>query len=101
MKLAVPLIALAAACAAPPDESQVTQGLRCDDWGCGTNSATVGDGLIFDEIDSSGAMPNAAGLKITGATAGDGTPVHVYVKRQELRARSLVDGHEYMGVALV
>jgi hypothetical protein len=102
MKLALPLLAFAAACAVPPaDESQVTQGLRCDDWGCGTNSATVGDGLIFDEIDSSGAMPNSAGLKIVGATAGDGTPVHVYVKRQELRARSLVDGHEYIGVDLV
>ena len=59
MKLAVSLIPLLTACVvASPDgienEAQVDQALGCQAWGCGTNSPIVGDGLMFDELDSSG-----------------------------------------------
>jgi hypothetical protein len=100
MKLALPLIALAAACAVP-EESQVAQQLGCGSWGCGANSATVGDGLIFDELDSSGAIPNASGLKIIGVTAPDGRAARVYVKRHELQEVALDGSRGYSGVGLV
>lgn len=100
MKLAVPLLLLAGACAAPADVAQVAEPIGCGSWGCGANSATVGDGLIFDELDSSGATANSAGLKIIGATAADGSAVSVYVKRDELRARRLDGTREYRSIDL-
>ena len=58
----------------------------CPTWGCGANSATVGDGLIFDELDSSGNTPNRGGLTIVGAKLVDGRAVSIHVYRHWLYA---------------
>jgi hypothetical protein len=95
------LIAAAAACVADPtEESQVTQEIRCPTWGCGTNSPTVGDGLLFDELDSAGLYPNSGGIKITGAKASDGTPVSVRVWKDRLYAVALDGSRSYNDYAL-
>lgn len=74
---------------------------RCQPWGCGANSATVGDGLIFDELDSTGLEANAGGVRIAGVTAPDGNPAEIIVERGELFAHSLDGLHEYRWSALV
>lgn len=100
MKLA--LLVLFSACATEAGSPDVTARTvtDCDTWGCGTNSPTVGDGLLFDELDSSGA-PNANGLSIVGATLGDRTtPLKLSVKRHFLTGTSLTTGATYEGHAL-
>lgn len=54
------------------------------DWSTGTNSATVGDGLLFDEVNIAG--PNRSGLKIQRSMLEDGTPLQFYVERHNLKA---------------
>lgn len=75
--------------------NSVSSELRCDSWGCGTNSATVGDGILFDELDSAGIIPNASGVVIVGSQLADGTPVHVVVRRHQIIAQSLDGTTEY------
>ncbi len=53
----------------------------CPYWGCGANSATVGDGLVFDELDSSGVQPNRGGLTVVGSRLPDGRAVQLKVSR--------------------
>ena len=106
MKLAYSLLfALSACVVASPDdvenEAQVDQALGCQTWGCGTNSPIVGDGLMFDELDSSGATPNRGGLKIAGAKLYDGTPVKVKAERHSLVAYSIFTGRRYVDAQLV
>ncbi len=101
MKLAYSLLfALSACVVASPDdvedEGQVDQALSCPAWGCGTNSPIVGDGLMFDELDSSGVTANRGGLKIVGAKLYDGTPVKVKAERQSLVAYSVFTGRRYV-----
>jgi len=55
----------------------------CPIWGCGTNSATVGDGVVFDELDGSGA--DTDGISIANAMRL-GQPVVLRVVRQSLYA---------------
>ncbi|HET9990017.1 MAG TPA: ADYC domain-containing protein [Kofleriaceae bacterium] len=100
MKLALTVVLCFSACATddlpPPD---VTARIDCDTWACGTNSPTVGDGLVFDELDSSG-RPNASGLAIVGAYTADHTPIQLSVKRDVLSGTSAW-GRVYQGLALV
>lgn len=73
----------------------------CPDFGCGTNSATVGDGVVFDELDASGREPTTRGVRINpGATLGDRTPVTLDVDRHFLAA---IDGmgRRYEGTRLI
>jgi hypothetical protein len=99
MKLILPALALVTGCiTADLDPETSTDPVAryvdpgdptCPYWGCGANSATVGDGLIFDELDSSGVSPNRGGLYLVGAKLASGTPVKVRVYRHWLYA---VDG---------
>ena len=77
------------------DTSTMISEARCDPWGCGTNSATVGDGIIFDELDWSGMSANSGGVKIVGAKAADGREVKLRVRRHELYAVALDGSREY------
>jgi len=95
MKHVLIALCLLAACATgatgedsdePAPTARIIDPGGCPDWGCGANSATVGDGLIFDELDSSMVTPNRGGLKIAGAKLVDGTPVTMRVWRDILYA---------------
>jgi hypothetical protein len=71
-------------------------------WGCGSNSATVGDGVVFDELNSRGDR-RPGGPKITGARLADGTPVTVKVKRHFLSAvagKRTYSGQELVGMII-
>ena len=70
-------------------------GTRCDLWGCGANSASVGDGILFDELDWSGRELNKSGTVILGAYSQYGTPVQLRVERHELYAVALDGSREY------
>lgn len=101
---------LAPACAAldepletddAPQTEEATR-TRWPSWGAGTNSATVGDGLLFDELDSSG-RPNSSGLWIDHAyitRAGRRVPVAIAVRRHDLEAIDSY-GTTYSGYALI
>jgi hypothetical protein len=105
LALSLPLLALASCITAdePDTEAQVAEPLwsDCDTWGCGTNSPTVGDGLLFDELDASGAEPNRGGLRIVEARLGEGggaawgTLVKVSVVRHFLVADTLDGSTRY------
>lgn len=87
------------AIATRPDPGDPT----CSTWGCGANSATVGDGLIFDEFDSSGIEANRGGLKYLSAAFDDSThtPVTLFAYRHWLYAYPLDGGTPYSGTSLV
>lgn len=83
-----------------PEAEEIERLPAAPRWGTGTNSATVGDGLLFDELNSDG-MPNEYGLRIDSARLRDGTPLRrISVRRHHLVA---VDdrGTTYSGYALV
>jgi hypothetical protein len=72
----------------------------CPAWACDTNAATVGDGIIFDELDLAGAR-NAGGVRIGSARLWDLTPVSLVVERDRLVAVGLADPHRrYTGTEL-
>ena len=77
----------------------------CPSWGCGANSATVGDGLVFDEIDSSGIGANRGGMKYLFAKFDDDAHAHaqvrLYAYRHWLYAYSLDWSQFYWGADLV
>ncbi|HEY7371953.1 MAG TPA: ADYC domain-containing protein [Polyangia bacterium] len=67
---------------------------------CGSNSATVGDGIVFDELNGGGDQrPN--GPKVTGARLADGTDVIVKVHRHFLYAQAKRGPRIYRGQELV
>jgi ADYC domain len=61
-------------------------GPGCPEWGCGTNSPTIGDGIVFDELDSSQTLEDAHGIKIKTAILDDGDAVDLHVTRDLLSA---------------
>jgi len=63
----------------------------CPAWGCGTNSATLGDGLVFDEIDSTGMDANRGGLRLVGAKSPSGDPIWLHAEGQNLVGTLLSD----------
>jgi hypothetical protein len=60
----------------------------CPLWGCGTNSPTVGDGVVFDEVDSSAA--HMSKVEITSANLKGGPAVTLQVRLHTLIA---IDGN--------
>jgi hypothetical protein len=102
-KVVVLGLALVGACMDVEDGSvtPIAAGPRCPEWGCGTNSGTIGDGLIFDELDSSGVSPNRGGIKLVSAYAADGTPVRVRVVRHELQAVAVSGSRVFLRQDLV
>ena len=61
------------------EESAVSAIIGCPEWGCGTNSPTIGDGVVFDELDSSMTMEDAHGIKIQSAVLDTGDAVDLHV----------------------
>lgn len=110
MKLALAaLLTTLSACAVDPaapndppgTEQQALGGSRCPSWGCGANSPTVGDGLLFDELDRSGATPNSSGIFVGTGTAPDGAFVKLAISRHELYAIAPATNRTYRHAALV
>src|SRR4029079_6342716 len=66
---------------------------------CGGTAPSAGDGLLFDELDLVG-RPNYAGVAMTGANLGDGTPVQIQIWHDILYALDSA-GRGYPGVDLV
>ena len=56
----------------------------CPVWGCGMNAATVGDGIIFDELDRTGGEDNTGGVRIVEVLAHGDKPATLGVDRQKL-----------------
>jgi hypothetical protein len=67
----------------------VSSAMNCSYQGCGANAATVGDGIVFDEIDASGQLADPSGLQLVGAWAAGGRPVSIDVVGDQLRATAL------------
>lgn len=67
-------------------------GPGCPEWGCGTNSPTIGDGIVFDELDSSQTLEDAHGIKIKSAILDDGNAVDLHVTRDLLSANRRTNG---------
>lgn len=63
---------------------------RCPRYGCDTNAATIGDGILFDELDLSG-LPSAGGVRIGGAVLRDHTSVTLDVEGDRLVAHGVRD----------
>jgi hypothetical protein len=79
------------ACTNPMEPTAQSRGAlmitdECD-WGCGSNAASLGDGIIFHELDASGYKANSGGIRITGARLA-GRDVKVRVVRDQLTARA-------------
>lgn len=81
---------LLAACAVVDTGAAVSPliggGSTCPEWGCGTNSPTIGDGVLFDELDSSGRFEDAHGIKIERAVLDGWAPVELHVTGDRLSA---------------
>jgi hypothetical protein len=100
---AVALSLLATACTAPASSeltditvhpAALEDSELCEPPYCPGNAATIGDGIVFSELDSAGVQPNAGGVKIVGVVAPVGNnqmPVSVRVDRHELVAVALHD----------
>jgi hypothetical protein len=56
----------------------------CPTWGCGGNSATVGDGIVFDELNVLG-LANDAGIRIRSVRLPDATPGRLEVTGHQLK----------------
>jgi hypothetical protein len=82
-----------------PDEIESFFEPVCTPWGCGTNSATVGDGVVFDRLDGSG-MTEINSVKIESA-AIDGHAVRLQVERDVLSAVPIDGSLPYTGTRLV
>jgi hypothetical protein len=67
-------------------------GPGCPEWGCGTNSPTIGDSIVFDELDSSQTLEDAHGIKIKSAILDDGNAVDLHVTRDLLSANRRTNG---------
>jgi hypothetical protein len=77
--------------------SRIGDDPTCPVWGCGANSPDAGDGVVFDELDSSGQMEDTHGIRIEKATL-HGMPVKLHVERHSLSAIATDgSGHTYTG----
>src|SRR4051812_43441125 len=63
----------------------------CPEWGCGTNSPTLADGIVFDELDTAGER-DRHGIRIVEVKQS-GVPVKLSVDRHTLSARA-TDGSD-------
>ncbi|HEX3474101.1 MAG TPA: ADYC domain-containing protein [Kofleriaceae bacterium] len=57
----------------------------CPEWGCGMNSPTLADGVVFDELDSSMTQRDRHGIKIMSAKQG-GHDVRLHIDRHFITA---------------
>lgn len=73
----------------------------CPTWGCSGNAATVGDGIVFDELDGSGVSPNPAGLRIAQVISPAGQPARVRVEGDRLVVQELMGSTSYQGSGVV
>lgn len=82
MRSAVLLIAPLAAClvddAGPIDEDHAALN-ACPNWGCGTNAASMGDGIAFHELDWSGREANDVQVRVVSFALANGAPVRMRV----------------------
>ncbi|HEY6173558.1 MAG TPA: ADYC domain-containing protein [Kofleriaceae bacterium] len=107
----IALAACSAACADPTSDattgeatSWVVPDPTCDDFICGGNSATLGDGVVFDELNTNG-LPDVHRVRIIDATYHDpdtlvDVAVHLVADRDRLTAVA-ADGTTYAGFQLV
>ena len=65
----------------------------CPEWGCGMNSPTLADGMVFDELDTAGAL-DRHGIKIVSASQF-GKPVQIKIDRHFITAIAL-DGSGFV-----
>lgn len=76
--------------AAAVRSTSARSGAECPDWGCGTNSPTVGDGIVFDELNTAG-VEDKHGIKIVEAyhqvsDSAPMVPVELHVEGHVLSA---------------
>ena len=57
----------------------------CPEWGCGMNSPTLADGVVFDELDASETQPDRHGIKIVWAKQA-GHEVKLRIERHFITA---------------
>ncbi|HEU0033898.1 MAG TPA: ADYC domain-containing protein [Kofleriaceae bacterium] len=81
-------------------ESTLWGDATCSIWNCGSNAATVGDGIVFDELDLSGRETNAGGVRYLGAVTRWGEPVKLDVYRDHFYAYSSWYGFWFDGANL-
>lgn len=102
MSRCVPWMAIAAlaACTVATDprtgeaEQSIVPDPTCDDFICGGNSPTIGDGVIFDELNSDG-WPDRHNVRILGATyhdPGTGTDIPVKLVADHARLTAVTGG---------
>jgi hypothetical protein len=78
----------------------------CPYWGCGTNSATVGDGIVFDELSTTLGQPDEAGIYISKVTLKHPfkNPGKLMVDRDHLSAEdadgTIVQGDDLAGTVI-
>jgi ADYC domain-containing protein len=73
----------------------------CPEWGCGMNSPTLADGVVFDELDSSMTQPDRHGIKILSARQG-GHSVRLHIDRHFIIAFATDgSGMVYQGYSLI
>src|SRR5512138_3441470 len=96
------LVVAAGGCglAEEPEESTVRSGLYCSIITCGQNAPTIGDGILFDELDLFG-RPNYAGTAMYGANLADGTPVKIQIWHDVLQAVDPATSRVYSGYELL
>jgi hypothetical protein len=86
--------------AAEPAESTVQSALHCGMLDCGSNAPTIGDGILFDELDLFG-RPNYAGVAMTGANLASGVPVQISIWHDILYAVDPATSAVYAGYDLL
>jgi hypothetical protein len=73
---------------------------NCPDWGCPSNAASMGDRLVFHEVDSCRQEANAAGIRMVGFDLG-GTDMMLQVLGDEMFAIDTSTTARYSGDQLV
>jgi hypothetical protein len=73
---------------------------NCSDWGCLSNAASMGDRLVFHELDACNQRVNAAGIKLVGFQLG-GTAMSLRVRGDALIAIDTVTSTQFTGNQLV
>jgi hypothetical protein len=98
--IAIAIAAGGCGLAEEPNESTVRSELYCGILSCGTNAPTVGDGILFDEIDLFG-RPNYSGVAMTGANLPSGAPVQIQIWHDILYAVDPATSVVYSGYDLM
>src|SRR5262245_26634878 len=91
------IIVVAAGCPTPkgPSSSAVAE---CGTWLCQTNAASLGNGLVFHELDASGSLYNDHGLRYVGFEDVNRVPLTLKIQGHEITATDAAGGY-YAGQA--